>query len=181
MDDALLRADCTRCAALCCISLAFDRSDFFAFDKAAGVPCLNLASDNQCRIHAQLKEQGFAGCVRFDCLGAGHRVTQELFGGRSWKDDPSIAEPMFDAFRAMCLVHELLQLLHTADQLPLTPEQIQGRVDLQRSLEPIEGWTLQALTAFERGDVPSEIRAFLATLRDHVSDKVTIAAGCERA
>jgi len=168
MNEAMLRADCTRCAALCCVYFAFDRSDLFAFDKAAGVACPNLDSDHRCSIHADLTDKGFGGCVRFDCSGAGQRVTQELFQGRSWREDPAIAAPMFDAFRAMRVVHELWALLRAAAQLPLTPEQVNTRDGLQDALEPPPGWSLQTLVEFERSDTPARVRTFLATLQDHV-------------
>ena len=36
-----LRADCTRCFALCCVAPAFAASADFAIDKPAGQPCPN--------------------------------------------------------------------------------------------------------------------------------------------
>lgn len=66
-----LRADCSRCVGLCCVVPAFARSADFAFDKPAGRPCPNLATDHRCGIHASLRERGMPGCVVFDCFGAG--------------------------------------------------------------------------------------------------------------
>jgi hypothetical protein len=165
MDDAMLRADCARCAALCCVSLVFDRSDMFAFDKAAGVACWHLTADHECGIHPALESRGFGGCIAFDCLGAGQRVTQELFGGRSWREHPAIAQSMFDAFRGMRLVHELLLLLRTASRLPLRPRQASQRRKLESALQPPEGWSPKTLTAFEQSQGPAEIRAFLGGLK----------------
>jgi hypothetical protein len=62
MTSTDLRADCARCAALCCLALAFDRSPLFAFDKAAGEPCANLGSRGRCLIYAERAAKGFAGC-----------------------------------------------------------------------------------------------------------------------
>ncbi|PCJ68052.1 MAG: hypothetical protein COA62_16595 [Rhodobiaceae bacterium] len=168
MKDGLLRADCASCAALCCVGLAFDQSDFFAYDKPAGVACRNLGSNGRCGIHPQLEERGFAGCVWFDCLGAGQRVTQELFEGRSWRDHPELGRSMFDAFRAMRLVHEFLSLLQTAGQLPLTSQQAEKRDALLRVLDPPQGWSTQTLIAFEQSDTPTAVREFLTTLRGHL-------------
>lgn len=165
MNDALLSPDCARCAALCCVCLAFDRSAFFAFDKEPGVPCRHLTEEHRCEIHHELSSRGFSGCIRYECSGAGQRVTQEIFGGRSWRDDPALAQPMFDAFRAMRQVHELLQLLQTAGGLPLAPEQAQRRGELEGALQPPGGWSVGSLAAFERGGLPGEVRAFLVTLR----------------
>jgi len=168
MDDARMRADCARCVALCCVSLAFDRSELFAFDKPAGLPCPHLLSNHRCGIHADLERRGLAGCARYDCFGAGQRVTEELFGGRSWREDPALAVPMFDAFRAMRLVHELLLLLETAGNIPMTPEQARKRGELQHVLQPRGGWSQGALADFELSSTPSDVQAFLVTLRDQV-------------
>jgi hypothetical protein len=165
MDDISLRADCAQCAALCCVALAFDRSALFALDKPAGVACPNLRGCNTCAIHEDLAGQGFAGCVRFDCLGAGQRVTQ-MFAGQSWRDDPQTARAMFDAFRVMRPVHELIQLLHEAGKLAMSREQAGERVRLLRVLQ--QRWSVRALLAFERGPVAGEVRAFLASLRECV-------------
>ena len=97
MDDASLRADCAHCIGLCCVVLAFDRGPLFGFDKAPGDPCRHLDAADRCRIHASLAERGFAGCLAYDCLGAGQAVTA-MFAGRSWRDDPSTMREMYDAF-----------------------------------------------------------------------------------
>src|SRR5580698_9598172 len=106
-----LRADCARCAALCCVVFAFDRSKWFASGKPGGAPRAKLSVDHRCTIHDRLAERGFGGCAAYDCLGAGQRVVQELFSGRSWRDDVALLPAMTDSFRAMRLVHELLLLL----------------------------------------------------------------------
>lgn len=164
----MLQADCTQCAALCCLGLAFDRSDMFAIDKAAGVACPKLGSDHKCRIHDDLTGRGFAGCVQYDCMGAGQRVTQELFDGRSWRDDKSLVPPMMEAFRVMRQVHELALLLQTAGQLPLPTVQAERCRRLQNMLQPTKGWNLETLAVFESGEVPDEIKRFLSGLKDYV-------------
>ena len=60
---AALRADCSRCQALCCVALAFSRSADFAIDKEAGEPCDPLSEDDTCRMHARLRGSGFPGCT----------------------------------------------------------------------------------------------------------------------
>ncbi len=169
MDDAMLRADCTRCAALCCVALPFDRGPMFGFDKPAGSACRHLGADNRCAIHSGLRARGFAGCAAYDCLGAGQRVTQEILPGRSWRESPAAARAMFDAFRAMRQVHELLLLLRTAARLRLTPEQAARRAELEAALTP-ESWSPASLSAFERGPLPGAVRDFLAGLKDVARD-----------
>ncbi|MDM7832559.1 pentapeptide repeat-containing protein [Cellulomonas edaphi] len=106
MPDQSLVADCARCVGLCCVALPFTRSADFAFSKPAGDPCRNLADDDRCRVHATLADRGMHGCLAFDCFGAGQKVTQVTFGGRSWRDGGS--GPMFAAFAVMRQLHELL-------------------------------------------------------------------------
>ena len=106
---ATLRADCASCVGLCCVGLAFGRSAEFAFDKDAGDPCVNLQEDYRCGIHPVLRERGFSGCTTFDCLGAGQKVTQETFGGASWRSAPAEErEELFATFQVMRPLHELL-------------------------------------------------------------------------
>lgn len=102
-----LRADCTRCAALCCVVPAFAASADFAIDKPAGTPCPNLRPDHGCGIHATLRERGFAGCTVYDCFGAGQQVVQVTFAGRV---DGRVAA----VFPTMRVLHELLYLLTEA-------------------------------------------------------------------
>lgn len=151
MDDPSLRPDCSRCAALCCL-LAFDRSALFALDKAAGRPCPYLDARHRCAIHPEREQRGFAGCVHYDCLGAGQRVTQELFGGRSWRDDPALTGPMLAAFLDLRQVHEWLWLLDATTGLPLDAGQRRRRETLQEALRA------------SRHD-PAEVRNFLYSLR----------------
>lgn len=165
----MLRADCGQCAALCCAHHAFDRSDKFAVDKPAGVPCPNLSGAGRCTIHGALEANGFSGCASYDCLGAGQHVVQGLFGGRSWQADPALKKPMFEAFRVMRQVHEMLVLLREARRLPLTDAQLRQCAALEAELLPHGGWTVALLAAFERGPVPARVQAFLLALRDHVS------------
>ncbi|WP_146930625.1 pentapeptide repeat-containing protein [Cellulomonas xylanilytica] len=106
-----LRSDCARCSGLCCVAHTFQRSSDFAYDKPAGTPCRNLQADFRCGIHADLRTSGFTGCTVYECFGAGQFVTQQLFGGRTWRDDPTIAADMFAAFGTMRGLHELLWYL----------------------------------------------------------------------
>ncbi len=113
-----LRADCARCAALCCVAPAFTASADFAISKPAGRPCPHLRADFRCSVHDRLRPAGFSGCAAFDCLGAGQKVTQHTFAGRDWRSEPELAAPMFAAFAVMRALHELLWYLNEALALP---------------------------------------------------------------
>src|SRR5215218_5714701 len=113
-----LRADCANCAGLCCVAPAFAASADFAIDKPAGVACPNLGEDFRCGIHAQLRGRGFPGCTVFDCFGAGQRITQQTFGGRSWREAPELAAAQFAVLPVVRQLHEALWYLLEAETLP---------------------------------------------------------------
>lgn len=159
------RGDCSRCAALCCVSLAFDRGEAFAFDKAAGEACPLLGPGHACSIHAQRAQQGFGGCVAYDCLGAGQRVTAELFGGRSWQAEPHLLRPMLDAFWRLREVRQLLLGLALTERLELEPALAERRRRLERELDPPGGFDRAALEALELEVVGREVRELLASVR----------------
>ena len=102
---AQLRPDCEKCFGLCCVALCFSVGDGFPADKPAGTPCPHLSEDFRCAIHDRLGAEGCGGCIAFDCLGAGQRVSQVTFEGRSWRQEAS--EEMFAAFLVMRQLHEL--------------------------------------------------------------------------
>jgi hypothetical protein len=133
-----LRADCSRCVGLCCVALPFAASADFAVDKPAGVPCRHLRQDDGCGIHAHLRERGFPGCTVFDCFGAGQHVTQGTFGGRSWRDGPDVAGPMFAAFAVARQLHELLWYLTDAQGRDVTAPL---HDDLRRAVDDVRALT----------------------------------------
>ena len=90
--DADLRSDCSRCSGLCCVVLPFQAVGGFGVDKAGGVPCHNLAGDGRCGIHDRLRATGWPGCDIFECFGAGQLVTQQTYGGASWRDVDDLGE-----------------------------------------------------------------------------------------
>ncbi|GLZ39750.1 pentapeptide repeat-containing protein [Actinokineospora sp. NBRC 105648] len=102
-----LRADCGRCAALCCVVPAFAASADFAIDKPAGTRCPNLLADHRCGVHDTLRDRGFTGCTVYDCFGAGQQVVQVTLGG-----EPSARAA--EVFPAMRDLHELLWYLTEA-------------------------------------------------------------------
>jgi hypothetical protein len=163
-----LSADCSRCAALCCVALAVDRGAEFAVDKPAGLPCPNLSACHRCAVHGRRVHLGLAGCVKYDCLGAGQRVTA-LFGQHSWRHDAETKRRMLDAFRALRRVHELVELLRAAERLPLPPDR---SAELQRVMASLDrAWTEEQLAAFERGDEAARVLAFLRSLAPYVKSR----------
>ena len=171
MDDAALRADCARCAGLCCVAPAFDRSPEFAIDKPAGTPCPNLDAGNRCRIYPDRERLGFAGCVGFDCHGAGQRITQDVFAGRSWREHPELLPAMATAYATMRQVQELALLLAEASRLPLSKAEQGGLQRLKADLDPPQGWSRESIAVLDIGATTTRVRAFLASLRHHFQQK----------
>ena len=131
----MLAADCQQCSGLCCVATSFKKSADFAIDRPAGRPCPNLQPNFGCGIHDRLRENGFPGCVAFDCFGAGQRITRSTFGGRTWRDDPALAPEIFRAFMIMLDLHEIMWHLDQALRLPAAAAL---RGDLATHLELID-------------------------------------------
>lgn len=112
-----LKADCSACVALCCVIPPFDAVQGFGFDKPAETPCQHLCADHRCGIHDNLLPRGFAGCVAFDCLGAGQRLTAlavQRFGSPDWRDRPDVARWLFAAYPRVRETQEWLARLSLA-------------------------------------------------------------------
>ncbi|MEU3303652.1 pentapeptide repeat-containing protein [Streptomyces sp. NPDC006678] len=151
-EGAALRADCGSCFGLCCVALPFSASADFAVGKPAGQPCGNLRTDFRCGIHDRLAERGFAGCTVYDCFGAGQKVSQVTFGGRSWREAPGSARQMFDVFPVMRQLHELLRYLTEALSLPAARPL---NTELRRLLDETEALTRRDAAALLDVDVPA--------------------------
>jgi hypothetical protein len=160
-----LRADCTQCAGLCCVTLAFDRGESFGFAKAAGRPCPHLQPSHRCAIHVQRFERGFSGCVSFDCAGAGQLVTR-LFASRNVLGTPVVARAVEDVFRITRQVQQLRLLLHEAARLPLSADRERRRAELLARLEPDVGWTVESLATFAIDGCHDDVHQFLRALTD---------------
>jgi uncharacterized protein YjbI with pentapeptide repeats len=166
-----LRADCTRCFALCCVAPAFSASADFAIDKAAGQPCPNLRTDFRCSIHDLLRPRGFGGCAAFDCLGAGQKVAQVTFGGRDWRADPTLAAPMFAAFAVMRQLHELLWHLNEALALSSAGP---FHEEIDEAFAATERLTNSGLDELVKLDVKTHrqrVNALLRRVSDHVRER----------
>jgi uncharacterized protein YjbI with pentapeptide repeats len=109
-----LKADCSNCFGLCCTALNIVASSDFAINKNAGTPCPNLNDDFRCKVHQNLREKGFKGCTVFDCLGAGQKVSQNIFNGQNWREHPEIAEKMFSVFPVMEQLYEMIAFISEA-------------------------------------------------------------------
>ncbi len=121
-----LSSDCQNCFGLCCVALPYAKSSDFAFNKDGGTPCRNLQADYRCSIHNNLRNNGFRGCVSYECFGAGQKVSQVTYKGNDWRSDPALAKEMFEVFPIMQQLHEMLlylfEALHLEAVRPIYPE-----------------------------------------------------------
>lgn len=157
-----LKTDCSKCAALCCVALAFDKGDDFAFNKNPGEPCRNL-SKHRCTVHDSLISKGLSGCDAYDCLGAGNRVVQEVFSGQTWQKEPRLLRVMMEAFAGMREVHKRIDLLRAAETLTLDTRDEQTRIGFLTRLEQ-NRWSGTELNEFEVG-LALEIDVFFHGIR----------------
>jgi hypothetical protein len=82
-----------------------------------------------------LVERSFAGCVAFDCLGAGQRLTAlavARFGDADWRARPEVARWLFAAYPRMRQVQEWLARLSLAAA-------VSGSAGLQALAAELEG------------------------------------------
>lgn len=163
-----LTPDCSSCAALCCVVFAFDQSESFAIDKGAGEVCPNLSNSGQCNVFDQRSELGFKGCIAYTCHGAGQRIAQEVFQGRSWRDDATLTHRMGEALSVLRRLHEQLAVLDAARSLPLSDDHLRELSDLSSELVPANGWSEECLAAFPIDEMVSRVRTFLQSLRPYV-------------
>jgi hypothetical protein len=163
-----LRADCSRCAALCCVGPAFAASADFAIDKPAGTPCPNLQPDDRCGIHDRLRDRGFPGCTVFDCFGAGQRIVQGTFGGRSWRESPELAGEQFAVLPVMRQLHEILWHLTEAAELPAaTPLRAEVTAARERT-DLLAAGSAEELTALDVAGVRGEVGELLERVSELV-------------
>lgn len=167
-DLSALTADCARCAGLCCVAPGFDASDEFAFAKPALAPCRHLRADNLCQIHETLEDQGFAGCSRFDCKGAGPYVMTHIFPRKRWRKDRAVLEDIAEAYRRMRAICDMIELYRAAAALPLSPVQEATRAAMLDRLLPDPAWNAGKLAQAEASGLLSEARATLISFRDAV-------------
>jgi hypothetical protein len=164
-----LEPDCPACAALCCVVFAFDKSESFAIDKAAGEVCPNLENSGKCGIFKNREALGFNGCITYNCHGAGQRITQEVFKGQSWRNDPALTQRMGAALSVLRRVHEQLLLLRTAHKLPLTCDEKNVAEKFEQDLAPEAAWSETSLKTFPIDEVSRKVSAFLRSLSYHIS------------
>jgi hypothetical protein len=163
-----LRPDCSSCFALCCTAFGFTRSADFAIDKPAAAPCPNLDQDFSCTIHERLRPRGFRGCTVFDCFGADQAVSQRLFAGISWREEPESRQDMFAAFKVMRQLHEMLWHLAEAQARTFDPDAALEAQELRHAIEEVAGGTVPELLACNIGGLHASVKKTLVGISEEV-------------
>ncbi|WP_428261657.1 hypothetical protein [Haliangium sp.] len=165
-----LTPNCDSCAALCCVAMPFDASEDFAFAKAAGARCRYLTGDCRCSIHDDLIGRGFAGCVSYECYGAGPRATV-----RFTKENERTRN---EAFVVLVAVHEQLWLLTEAQKLcPRICDQL--HIELAAHIATLDAVAAEAAPALIELDL-RPLRALTDALLHQVGDALGGRAGFQR-
>lgn len=152
-----LVSDCASCFGLCCVLLPFSASAGFGVDKPGGRPCLNLADDDRCGIHATLREDGWPGCTVFECFGAGQQVSQVTYSGVSWRQQDNLGE-MGAVLSVMRQLHEMLVHLGEVERRSPDP----GAVAAATEVEALTGADPEALLTFDIDDLHGRAGRLLA-------------------
>ncbi len=164
--SAALEADCSRCVALCCVLLAFDRSDAFAFDKASGQTCQHLTRAWRCGIHDELAAEGMGGCAAYDCQGAGPRAVQVLGleSSTRWPGDEQAMSEVAEVFGVLRRIHELLLLLQAAASLVTTAQKTDAEPITACVAAASASASSEELLLLDVGALSREVHAFVRSL-----------------
>lgn len=171
-----LTRDCARCFGLCCVGPSFKAAGGFPVDKPVGTPCLHLSPDFGCGIHADLAGRGFTGCVSYDCVGAGQRISQEAGPGGDWRTRPRDAQTMFQALPALRELHlwlwHLVEAAHRGE-----PGSVHDQViSLLHQAESLTGVPARGLSWGDVDrlgrDVSVTLREFSAELRTRAGEQL---------
>ncbi|MFD2446464.1 pentapeptide repeat-containing protein [Bacillus sp. CGMCC 1.16607] len=165
-----LKADCENCFGLCCVALPYAKSADFAVNKDGGTPCQNLQSDYRCSIHQNLRTKGYRGCAVYECFGAGQKVSQVIYNGNDWRDNPTLAKEMFDVFPIMQQLHEMLCYLTEALSLDAAKPIFK---EIRSALEETERLTNLSPKSILELDVHSH-RAIVSDLLQRTSELVRV-------
>lgn len=113
-----LRADCSRCAALCCVAPSFDAVQGFGFGRARPQRLPASASRPSLRHPCRTAPAGIPRLRGLRRHGAGQWVTQQFFADQPWRLQPDGGRQQFEQFMRVRPLFELLMLLTLALQRP---------------------------------------------------------------
>mgnify|MGYP001242133147 CR=1 FL=1 len=129
------QSDCANCAALCCIAYPSDDMPGFSAQKQSGEPCPKLDSCGACTIYDDRERLGFAGCIAFECFGAGQFVTRSVLAGGTDPGHPVTRQAMVDRFLRLRPAFDLLYLAQRLGNARLSRKDESDRASLVQLIE----------------------------------------------
>ena len=117
------RSDCASCAALCCIAYPSGEMPGFAAEKRSGEPCPKLDTCGGSTIYDDRERLGFAGCIAYECFGAGQFVTQAALAHGGEPGDRA-TQAMIDHFLGVRPAFDLLYLAQRWESTVLPGKEI---------------------------------------------------------
>ena len=135
MSRIATQSDCSKCAALCCIAYPSDDMPGFAAEKGSGEPCPKLDSCGNCTIYPDRERLGFAGCIAYECFGAGQFVTQSILAVDDRSENPRTKQAMVDSFLRLRPAFDLLFLAQRLEPKDLSDDGARERSSLIEALE----------------------------------------------
>ena len=166
-----LKMDCNKCFGLCCVALYYAASEGFPKDKESGVPCHYLSEDFKCQIHNKLQEKGLHGCMAYECMGAGQKVSQITYKGESWRQNPEIAKEMFDTFIVMRHLQELLWYL-TEASLKTQDNVLKKSMDIQiQQIEELTRLTPAQILKLDLTNYRNKVNPLLIKVSQEISKR----------
>ncbi|HEX3078423.1 MAG TPA: pentapeptide repeat-containing protein [Lachnospiraceae bacterium] len=168
-----LKPKCEECFGLCCVALYFSEYDGFPTTKDAGTPCPNLQDDFRCKVHDKLTSLGLKGCIGYECLGAGQQISQVTFEGRSWKQYPELAAPMYEAFLIMRQLHEICWYLTEALSFPLDSALYDDIIKALKQTEDITILNAQKLKEYNITELHSRIKTLLGRASNYERNRLS--------
>jgi hypothetical protein len=108
------------------------------------------------------------GCTVFDCFGAGQRITQQTFGGRSWREDPELAAAQFAVLPVVRQLHEMLWYLAEALTLPEAGPLHEDVRALQWRTEELAGRSAEELRSLDVGGHRGDVGELLEQVSERV-------------
>lgn len=126
----------------------------FGANKVGGTPCQNLAEDDRCTIHADLRTTGWTGCTIFECFGAGQHTSQVTYAGRSWRDLAVNRAEMAAVFSALRVISEML--FHLEEAVERSPHDSAAQ-DMRRQVEHLRDGAPDDILALDLDDLIEDV------------------------
>ena len=165
-DHPDLISRCDACKAICCIMPSFDLAQGFGHSKPAFSRCRNLGADHTCTIHKNLKTEGYAGCLNYECFGTGQLVSAHLSLNDDWHENSILSDKVYRTFTRIKQVQEL-RLAYRKGLDEISEQSARDKLEARR--QSIECMSLEELTHLSAERISELRKEVQCVLRQHLS------------